>query len=62
MNRERYMELAKNPELKLTEEEIREGWFFCNCEWDGMLIHDSHVEAEFCGCRKVYLEGLKENK
>lgn len=38
--------------LELTEEEIKEGWFFCNCEWDGMLIHKDWSEAEVCSCHK----------
>lgn len=50
MNKERYVELERNVELKLTKEEIDEGWFFC-CDWNGMLIRKDDPEAECCSCR-----------
>ena len=52
MNKKRYKELMNNIELKLTEEEIKEGWHFCE-EWDGLLIHKSWKEAECCICRFI---------
>lgn len=60
MTNERYIELEKNEELKLTKEEIDQGWFFCNCEWDGMLINKDGHEAQFCGCLQNELK--YENK
>lgn len=50
LNRERYLALQKDLSLKLTAEELAAGWFFCNCEWDGMLCHKNMAEAEFCHC------------
>ena len=49
MDKKRYNELMTNLELKLTEEEIKEGWHFC-CEWDGLLIHPNDPEYECCSC------------
>lgn len=34
----------------LTAEEIADGWYFCQCEWDGMLLHPSMEEAKVCCC------------
>lgn len=39
-------------EGKLTTEQIEEGWIFCSCEWDGMLINKSWFEYEYCTCGK----------
>lgn len=50
MHDTRYNELSRNLDLKLTPEEIAEGWFFCECEWDGMLIHRTSQEARVCTC------------
>lgn len=50
MTSDRYKELMNNYELKLTDNEIKEGWIFCNCEWDGLLIHKSDPESQFCTC------------
>lgn len=49
MNESRYNELVEDVSLKLTKEEIEEGWVFC-CEFDGLLIHKDHPEAEYCLC------------
>lgn len=52
MTYERYYELERDLNLKLTAEEVEAGWHFCNAEWDGMLIHESWPEAECCSCLK----------
>lgn len=52
MTKERYRELNRDMEARLTPEEIEEGWLFCCCEWDGLLIHKTHPEAECCHCLK----------
>jgi hypothetical protein len=49
MTRQRYVELVRNFELKLTEEEMQEGWHFC-CDWDGMLIQKGRADGEECTC------------
>jgi len=49
MDRARYEFLMKNPDAKLTDDEIAEGYFFC-CTFDGLLIHKDDIEAECCGC------------
>jgi hypothetical protein len=55
MTKERYRELQRNMESRLTPQEQNDGWIFCNCEWDGMLIHKSDPEAECCSClRKLF--------
>jgi hypothetical protein len=46
---ERFKELEQDCSLKLTNEEINEGWHFC-FDWDGMLIHKSYPEFEVCTC------------
>lgn len=51
MTIERYKELCGNPELRLTQEEIDQGYRFC-CEWDGLLIHPRHLESFCCRCLK----------
>ncbi len=51
MKRERYNELSRNMKLKLTDEEVADGWHFCYSEWDDMLIHKNWPEAECCNCR-----------
>ena len=49
MNKKRFEQLISSPFGKLTKQEVKDGWHFC-CEWDGMLIHSSHPEAECCYC------------
>ena len=49
MTNERYQELSLNEDLKLTEEEIKEGWLFC-CDWDYMLIKKGSPEFQCCPC------------
>lgn len=51
MTPERRQYLMRNTEADLTLAEIAEGYRFC-CEWDGLLIHKSDLEAEFCTCLK----------
>jgi len=51
MTPERRKELNDNFDLKLSQEEITQGYRFC-CEWDGLLIHKSDREAECCLCLK----------
>ena len=46
MTVERYDELMNNPELRLTEGELRVGWYW-SPSWDGLLIHKSWPEAKF---------------
>lgn len=48
MTPKRYKEIEKNPTIKLTKEELEAGWFFCNYEWDGMLLKKGWAEAEIC--------------
>lgn len=49
MTDERWTELMSDQSLKLTEEEIAEGWHFC-WDWDGLLIHKDSMEAKVCHC------------
>lgn len=51
MDRARYEFLMTHQDEKLTPEELAEGWFFC-CTFDGLLIHKTSPEGEFCGCLK----------
>ena len=50
MDKQRYCDLMDNPEAELSLEEIADGWQFCHCEWDGLLIHKNDPEAEVCFC------------
>ncbi len=49
MNLKRYRELMDNEDLDLTEDERKDGYFFC-CDWDGLLIKQDSKEAECCSC------------
>lgn len=51
MTDERYVALMKDDSLKLTEDELREGWHFC-CEFDGLLVGPGMGEQAFCDCLK----------
>lgn len=53
MEGERYYELMKDQTKELTPLEVSQGYRFC-CEWDGLLIHASHPEADCCGCLKEF--------
>jgi len=46
MSKERYNELMDNPQLPLTEGEIRVGWYWSPA-WDGLLVHKTWHEARF---------------
>lgn len=46
MSKERYTELMDNPQLPLTEGEIRVGWYWSPA-WDGLLVHKTWHEARF---------------
>jgi len=48
MTPERYKEIQTDMSAKLTKEELAEGWFFCNYEWDGLLVKKGCPEAEIC--------------
>lgn len=49
MTPNRYFQIQER-DLPLTEEELAEGWRFCLCEWDGMLICAGDIEAKACSC------------
>lgn len=49
MNIDRYEALSRNDELKLTPEEIAEGWHFCD-EFDGLLVGPQMGELAACLC------------
>lgn len=49
MTEERYKALVKNQDLKLTAQEIKDGWHFC-FDWDFMLINKTWIENEHCNC------------
>jgi len=52
MDNKRYKELSCDLTLPLTDNEVSEGWRFCLCEWDGLLINinDTEGEGQFCHC------------
>lgn len=49
MTKERWSEIQKDQELKLTEQEINDGWHFCP-EWDGLLVNSNDEEGEGAAC------------
>lgn len=49
MTDERYVALMEDDRLKLTEDELREGWHFCY-EFDGLLVGPEMGEQVFCQC------------
>jgi hypothetical protein len=49
MSHGRYKELMNDPEGKLTDDEIEQGYVFC-CAWGGLLIHKDDLEANVCTC------------
>jgi len=51
MTPERRRELEADYSLRLTPEEVEQGYRFC-CEFDGLLIHKDDFEAEYCDCLK----------
>lgn len=46
MTPQRYEKLMSR-QARLTKAEVKEGWHYCP-EWDGLLIHPSDPEADFC--------------
>lgn len=52
MTPERYS-LIDGGWIKLTQEELREGWHFCH-EWDQMLVGPAMPEWESCLCFKAH--------
>lgn len=73
MNFDRYDFLmdSEGPCVKLNEEELKQGWHFCD-EWDGLLIHPDSPEFAVCTCphmetfrtqeRKEYHQNMKEQR
>ena len=60
MTQNRFIELMKNDELDLTEEEIGHGVHFC-AEWDGLLIGPMNPEFDCCTCfSKAQRQELEE--
>lgn len=49
MSPDRIKEINSDMEASLTDKEMNAGWFFCNFEWDGMLLHEDSPEAKICG-------------
>jgi hypothetical protein len=47
---ERYKQLEQDTSLRLTPEEVADGWHFCH-DFDGLLIHKEWPEAEVCTCQ-----------
>ena len=62
MKSSRYYELERDPTLKLTQEEIDNGWGFCNCEWDGMLVHKDSEDGKLCSCLQKAHNIFKEKR
>jgi hypothetical protein len=60
MTHERFS-LLSDPKFtgSLTEEEMAAGWHFCNTGWDGMLVHITEEEMEFCMCNIAVDEDKK---
>lgn len=57
MTPNRYKALSLNPAAEeLSPQEIKDGWWFCACEWDGLLINafDKSGEGALCACAKRY--------
>ena len=49
MEEARYNSLMEEEEESLTDEELKQGWHFCN-SWDGLLIHVLDPETKGCEC------------
>lgn len=61
MENSRYAELSNDLKTRLTDEEAKMGWHFCN-EWDGLLIHKTWPEHECCVCTFKEEETLEKAK
>jgi hypothetical protein len=57
MTDDRYRALMSDDELRLTDEELREGWHFCD-QFDGLLVGPGMPEMETCHCRYLRCKGL----
>lgn len=49
MTDERYAEIMEDDTVRLTEEEIAEGFHFCP-DFDGLLVGPSSPEIDSCTC------------
>ncbi len=51
----RYAEISRDMSVNLTDQELKDGWKFCYCEWDGLLvnINDEEGEGQFCTCHRT---------
>ncbi len=50
MEEERWLKLMESDSLKLTDDEIRDGWHFCG-DWDGLLVGPTMpMEQDCCTC------------
>ena len=49
MDRHRYEELEADPNARLTDDELAEGWHWCH-EWDQMLVGPGMPEMDACHC------------
>ena len=54
MNRERWSLLMATDSEKLSDDEISQGWHFCD-DWDGLLIGPGMGEMEACECGNGHL-------
>ena len=52
MTKEREKELRLGISDSLTDEEIKDGWFFC-CEFDGDLMNKSDYMSKHCDCIRI---------
>lgn len=59
MNRERWNLLMTTDSEKLSDDEISQGWHFCD-DWDGLLIGPGMGEMEACECRNWSREVAKQ--
>lgn len=61
MNKQRWKELVVNPNLKLTQQEIEQGWHFCS-DFDGLIIGPTMgMEWEYCSCKYPSVLAIKSN-
>ena len=52
---------ATGPCVRLTEEEMKQGWHFCG-DWDDLLIHVDGVEFNHCHCKHMEHFRTEERK
>jgi len=53
-------ELDQGPwDIKLTDEELAEGWHWC-LDFDGLLVGPPSFEAKYCTCNSIIIE-LEKN-